>query len=196
MTDSSIDYSKYDHIAIWLGYSHTNRNVGTYYTINDLHFDPNTHGKMLNITRRLGKIPVFYSYIIGFAGRYLLALEECEIEPTNSLCQKGSNFIRNYKKTIISIYNDYSSNIAKYIGEMGFCVFLIEPEFYQYFGNSNQQGGSLTGKEMAALFNLITATIKNHLPNAAISWDISTSKINYSIVRVSQNVSICWVTNL
>ena len=59
----------YDHIAIWLGYSHTNRKVGTLYTIGDLHFDPNTHGKMLNTTKKLGKIPVFYSYIIGFAGR-------------------------------------------------------------------------------------------------------------------------------
>ena len=39
--------------------------------------------------------------------------------------------------------------------------------------NGPQQGGTLTGPQMRSLFDQIVATIKTYLPNAAISFDIS-----------------------
>ena len=184
MTNVNVDYSQYDYISIWLGYSHTERRFGSLYSLSDLHFDPNTHGRMLETVLRNGKIPLFYSYLIGFAGRYLLGLEECRFSfdishtsarTSRSLCKNGPYFIRNYKNVIISLYNQYAKEIAKYIGEMGFCIFLIEPEFYQYFyGNNTTKGFS--GNDLASLYNLITSTIKSHLPNAAFSWNIETRK--------------------
>ena len=76
MKNLNVDYSQYDYVSIWLGYSHTERRFGSLYSLDDLHYDPNTHGRMLETVSRNGKIPLFYSYIIGFAGRYLMGLEE------------------------------------------------------------------------------------------------------------------------
>jgi hypothetical protein len=181
LTDVNVDYRQYDYISIWLGYSHTERRFGSLFSLSDLHFDPNTHGRMLETVLKYKKIPLFYSYIIGFAGKYLMGLFECKFvhefcnttwETERNLCNKGANFIRSYTNVIIFLYNQYAKEIAKYIGEMGFCVFLIEPEFHQYYGDRN----GLSGKEMASLYNLITSIIKSHLPNAAFSWNIDTRK--------------------
>ena len=82
-------------------------------------------------------------------------------------------FIRNYKNTIVSLYENYSFRIAEYLGRMGFCVFLIEPGFYQNYNDEN----GLTGEEMTELFDLIVSIIKRNLPNAAIFLDINQSNI-------------------
>jgi len=124
---------------------------------------------MLKKAIKLNKTPVFYSYIIGYAAKYLLNLENCDFATTRTLCTHGAYFIRNFKNTIISQYDHYSSKISDYIGRMGYCVFLIEPGFYQYHASAD----GLTGKEAASFFDLIVFTIKKNLPNAAISWDVN-----------------------
>ncbi len=53
------------------------------------------------------------------------------------------------------------------------CIFLIEPDFWQYYGHSTQKRGSLSGAYMRALFNDMVKEIKTALPKAIISWDIS-----------------------
>ena len=65
-----------------------------------------------------------------------------------NLCKHGAMFIRNYESVIVSLYNEYAKQIATHIGEMGFFVFLIEPEFYQYYDSQNEN--RLSGKEMAS----------------------------------------------
>ena len=187
LTNLNLNYSQYDYVSIWLGYSHTERRFGSLYTLDDLNFDLNTHGRMLETVVKYGKIPLFYSYIIGFAGRYLMGLEECKFfceiknsyfDTKRNLCNHGAMFIRNYESVIVSLYNEYAKQIAKYIGEMGFCVFLIEPEFYQYYQYyGDQKENRLSGNEMASLYNLISSTIKRHLPNAAFSWNIDPCKL-------------------
>ena len=59
--------------SIWLGYSHNRLRpyVGSLYSLLDLYFDSNSHGDMLDTVKKLNKIPVFYSYIIGFAAKYI-----------------------------------------------------------------------------------------------------------------------------
>ena len=130
-------------------------------------------GAMLKLAVSLKKIPVFYGYVIAFEARNILGLQDCNVGTPN-LCQQGSQFIRDNTARILERYDYHSANIASYIGTNGFCIFLIEPDFWQYYGDtSTQQGGALTGPQMRQLFDQIVSKIKKNLPNAAISWDIS-----------------------
>ena len=43
----------------------------------------------------------------------------------------------------------------------------------QYYGDTKQQGGTLSGTFMRDLFNDFIAQIKTYLPNALISWGLS-----------------------
>ena len=141
-----------------------------------MYFDDGKNGAMLKKAKANNKIPVFYAYITAFAARYYMNLDDCDKNPAKSLCRQGANFIRKYRKTVIDIYKQHSSKIASYMGKNGFVVFLIEPDFYQYYGNKKQQNGPMKGEEMASFFNEIVSAIKSNLPNAAISWDISACK--------------------
>lgn len=134
---------------------------------------------MLQKVKELNKIAVFYAYIIGFEAMNIKALKRCHNGQPN-LCAHGANFIREYRSRIIDRYHHQSYHISKSIGTNAFCVFLIEPDFYQYYGNSSEQNnGNLSGEYMRSLFDDIVAAIKRHLPNASISWDVS-SWINES----------------
>lgn len=168
-TGDNTDYSSYDYITIWIG------------TIADgcsgeqscTDFNQYYQGSMLKKTISLDKIPVFYGYIIAFEARNNWNLKDCNVGYP-SLCQQGSKYIRENYDHIIERYDHQSSNIASIIGTDRFCVFLIEPDFWQYYGDeSTQEGGTLSGEEMRALYDDIASTIKKNLPNAAISWDIS-----------------------
>ena len=128
-------------------------------------------------------IPVFYAYIIAYEANNLWGLYDCNYNIEPSLCQQGAQFIRDNTGRILERYANYSSNVAKFIGTYGNAIFLIEPDFWQYYGrnatntpgpqNGPQEGGALSGNEMRNLFDQIVATIKIYLPYAAISWDIS-----------------------
>jgi len=63
--------------------------------------------------------------------------------------------------------------VSKYLGSSATALILIEPDFYQYYSDSRQQGGTLSGPYMRTLFDDISKAIKSSLPNALISWDIS-----------------------
>jgi len=78
--------------SIWLGYSHNRLRpyVGSLYSLLDLYFDSNSHGDMLDTVKKLNKIPVFYSYIIGFAAKYILGLKEYNLASTKTLCTHGA----------------------------------------------------------------------------------------------------------
>ena len=128
-------------------------------------------------------IPVYYAYIIAYEANNLWGLYDCNYNIVPSLCQRGAQFIRNNTDRILERYANYSSNVAKFIGTYGNAIFLIEPDFWQYYGRNAtntpgpefgpQEGGALSGNEMRILFDKIAATIKSYLPYAAISWDIS-----------------------
>ena len=110
-------------------------------------------------------------YVIAFEARNLMGLQDCNVGTPN-LCQQGAAFIRSQRTRIIERYNYHSSNIASYLGPNYTTVFLIEPDFWQYYGDSSQAGGPLSGPYMRLLFDDIVSAIKKNLPNALISWDI------------------------
>jgi hypothetical protein len=129
-------------------------------------------GEMLKTAKAKGKIPVFYAYVIAFEARNLWGLQDCNVGSPN-LCQKGAEFIRQKTDRILERYDHHSKNIANIIGSSATVVFLIEPDFWQYYGDKNQQGGGISGPQMRSLFDGMVSKIKANLPNALISWDIS-----------------------
>lgn len=62
---------------------------------------------------------------------------------------------------------------TSYLGPDATAIFLIEPDLYQYYHETRQQGGTLTGPYLRSLYDDICKTIKSVLPNAKTSWDIS-----------------------
>ena len=83
---------------------------------------------MLETCIKLKKLPVFYSYIIAFEARNKQGLKDCDVGHP-SLCEQGSNFIRNNRDYLVGRYKYQAQNIAKYLGKDGKAVFQIEPDF-------------------------------------------------------------------
>ena len=123
--------------------------------------------------KRTGKIPVMYGYVISFEAK-LKGIKDCD-QGTPNLCQKGAKHIRENKNQILDSYRRQAKYIADELGTQRTTVFLIEPDFYQYYrkDGSQQEGGPLSGQEARAVFDGIVSAIKESLPNALISWDIS-----------------------
>ena len=128
---------------------------------------------MLKKMKSINKIPVFYGYVIAFEARTAWGLKDCNMGYPN-LCQRGCKYIRENRDRIIERYDHHSQNIARIMGRDNFNVWLLEPDFWQFYGDHHsQEGGTLSGEEMRSLFDDIVTAIKNNLPQAAISWDIS-----------------------
>jgi hypothetical protein len=119
-----------------------------------------------------GRTPVYYSYIIAFTARNDLGLKDCNVGTPN-LCQKGANYIRQKKDRILSQYAKYASETAKAWGTQEPIVWMMEPDYFQYFSDKSQEGGPLSYAEAGALMGEITETIRKSLPNAIFSLDIS-----------------------
>lgn len=191
---STTDYSQFDYITIWIDTISSNCAQSNSGNPSCTDFNPYYQGVMLQTTKSLNKIPVFYGYVIAFEARNLQGLQDCNVG-TPSLCQYGSQFIKNNRARIIERYNNHTYNIAQILGSTYTTIFLIEPDFWQYYGDtSTQVGGALryirdiyfiillyffdllmlySGTYMRQLFDDIAATIRKNLPNALISWDIS-----------------------
>ncbi len=128
---------------------------------------------MLKEIKKENKIPVFYSHMIASEAYLKKNLHECNTDLKPNLCQHGAQFIRNHREHILNRYIHYSYLISTEISRSAFCVFLIEPDFYQYYGSHEQIDGAMSGQEMRDLFDDIAKTIRDFLPNAAISWDVN-----------------------
>lgn len=86
---------------------------------------------MLELCKSSNKVPVFYAYVIAFEARSNWQLSDCDNpqgKPT--LCQKGSEYIRQNKNHLIGRYYDNAANIARVYGSDKVVVFLIEPDLW------------------------------------------------------------------
>lgn len=151
-----------DYVTIWAG---SDEEWNTYWI-----------GAMLNACKPGGKLagktPVYYSYIISYTARHDLQLKDCDVG-TPSLCEQGSNFMRQRKARILSQYEKYASETAKAWGTQNPIVWMMEPDYYQYASGDKQQGGPLSFQEAGAYMGDLVATVRKHLPNAVFSLDIS-----------------------
>ena len=151
-----------DYLTVWLG-SHSLRHGNG--------FNPNHHGRMLDVVRAEGSTAVFYAYIIAMLARSKSKLRDCDVgEP--SLCVHGADFIRQNEPTILALYEEFANETALRLGGQAQVVWLIEPDFVQYHAET-QRGGGLSQHAMLSLFDRIVRRIKLHLPAAKVSLDVS-----------------------
>ena len=72
---------------------------------------------MIKATKKAGKIPLFYAYIIAFEARYRKNLQDCDMSGSNNLCTDGSNFIRENRALLVSRYAHHAKAIAAALGD-------------------------------------------------------------------------------
>jgi hypothetical protein len=143
--------SNVDYVTIWL---------------NDASYNQYWHGKMVEFCKNKNTTPVFYSYIIAKAS----ALGDADVG--GRLAKDGANFIRNSWSTVTQRYENYASSIAGSFGTSKPCIWLMEPDYFQYSAGS-QNGGGLSYSQLSSKMNELIAIVKKHLPNAQFSLDIS-----------------------
>jgi hypothetical protein len=121
---------------------------------------------MLNTCKSSNKTPVIYMYIIAKSS----GLGDCNTG--GGLCSQGANYIRNNKDKIKGYYRDYAAAIKNTFGSTDPVICVMEPDYYQYTGTS-QQGGGLSFADAGQLMGDLVDIVKGQLPNALISIDVS-----------------------
>ena len=77
--------------------------------------------------------------------RHEAGLQDCDVGTPN-LCQRGAKYIRENRQRIVDKYAHYAQESAAIVGAQSRMVWLIEMDFWQYYGDSHQEGGPLPGK--------------------------------------------------
>jgi len=89
----------------------------------------------------------------------------------NDLCHFGSQYIQQDLAAITNVYKAYAQGYAACFGTTRPIIFEMEPDFYQYTGNT--QGDPMTKEEAGKIIGQYVAAMKQHLPNAYFSIDLS-----------------------
>ncbi|MBN1309567.1 MAG: carbohydrate binding domain-containing protein [Chitinispirillaceae bacterium] len=121
---------------------------------------------MLNKCKSGNKTPALYMYIIAKSS----GLGDCNTG--GGLCEQGANYIRNNRDKIKGYYRDYASAIKSAFGTSDPVICIMEPDYYQYT-YSSQQGGGLSFQDAGTLMGELVDIVKEQLPNALLSMDIS-----------------------
>jgi len=157
----------------WIGQSTTTFDLGSVCT------ETNTGGAFY------GKVPALVSYVIGFTARDDVAdnicLGDCNAPTTagtgcttqSDLCTGGAAYLRTaFTSRVLPTYELFAKGFASACGTTRPIIWEMEPDFYQYF-DTGQGGDPLTGAEAANYMSQMIATVKQYLPNAVFSMDIS-----------------------
>lgn len=119
-----------------------------------------------------GIVPAIVSYVIAFNARRDEGLEDCNVDDNTNLCRYGATYLRNHlEDRIIPNYRTYAQGFANCYGTTRPIIFMMEPDYYQYHvgGDAN----ALSPAEAGQIMGRFVATIREHLPNAVFSLDIS-----------------------
>lgn len=117
-----------------------------------------------------GKIPVVVAYVSAFYAKREENLHDCNVgEP--HLCTYGAEVIQNNLDTIIDIYESYAQGYANCLPDGYPIIFEMEPDWFQY--TIDEQNDPLTPAEAGSIMNQYVQAIRNILPNAHFSMDIS-----------------------
>jgi hypothetical protein len=118
-----------------------------------------------------GAIPAMVSYIIAFTARRDVGLQDCNVSGTTNLCKYGATYIRGHRQRILDQYKMYAQGFAQNCGTQHPLIWLMEPDYYQY--STGGDAMALTPTEAGALMTDMVAQVKQYLPNAIFSLDIS-----------------------
>ena len=170
-----------DYITAWIGQASGEDTAVT--------FNQHWHGAMLRAAAKAGATPVYYAYVIAFLARAHDGLNDCDVASGSlSLCIRGADFIRRQRSLILDTYEAFARATAAELPSASHrVVWLLEPDFYQYSEHSSTQllrmvrGDDVVwerygGLEVGAMVELMVGMIeriKRHLPNAAMSMDVS-----------------------
>jgi hypothetical protein len=128
----------------------------------------------------LGKlVPVIVAYVSAFyVKRHHGNLCDCNVTTCgqtngkpNDLCHFGSQYIQQDLAAITNVYKSYAQGYAACYGTTRPIIFEMEPDWYQY--TSADQGDPMTKAEAGMILGQFVAAIKQHLPNAVFSIDVS-----------------------
>lgn len=117
-----------------------------------------------------GKVPVVVAYVSAFYAKREENLNDCNVgEP--HLCKHGAAVIKNNVETITNIYRSYAQGYANCLGTSTPIVFEMEPDWFQY--TLSEQTSPLSPTEVGQIMSGYVNAMKQHLPNARFSMDIS-----------------------
>lgn len=118
-----------------------------------------------------GVVPALVSYIIAFTARRDEGLEDCNVTGETNLCKYGATYIRGNRARILAQYDMYAKGFAGACGTTKPIIWQMEPDYYQYTVGGDAQ--ALTPKEAGELMSEMVAIVRQSLPNAVFSLDIS-----------------------
>ena len=112
------------------------------------------------------------SYIIAFSARRDQGLQDCNVNGQTNLCRYGATYLRNrLENRIIPQYAMYARGFASSCGTTRPIIWMMEPDYYQYHAGGD--ANALTPQEAGQIMGRLVATVRQHLPNAVFSLDIS-----------------------
>jgi hypothetical protein len=80
---------------------------------------------MIKKCKQLGKMPVFYAYVTAFEIKARLNVQDCDVHPTNNLCAKGANYIRQNRNHLVGRYRHHAQSIATALGDRNARIYSI-----------------------------------------------------------------------
>ena len=119
-----------------------------------------------------GAVMAVVSYIIAFSARRDQGLQDCNVNDQTNLCKYGATYIRNrLENRIIPQYAMYARGFAASCGTARPIIWLMEPDYYQYHAGGD--ANALTPQEAGQIMGRLVSTVRQYLPNAVFSLDIS-----------------------
>jgi hypothetical protein len=89
----------------------------------------------------------------------------------NDLCRYGAERIKQNLSAILGVYRSYAQGYASCYGTTRPIVFEMEPDWYQY--TYTDQSSPMSAQEAASIMGQLVDAIRQYLPNALFSLDIS-----------------------
>jgi hypothetical protein len=125
------------------------------------------------------QVPVIVAYASAFyVKRHRGNLCDCNVTTCgqtngrpNDLCNFGAQYIKEDLSKIVEVYKSYAKGYAACFGTKKPIVFEMEPDWYQYI--STGQVSPMSKSEAASIIKQYVLAIKESLPNAFFSIDIS-----------------------
>lgn len=116
-----------------------------------------------------GKVPVVVAYVSAFYAKREQNLHDCNVGQPD-LCTYGAKIIKDHLDTIVEVYRNYARGYANCLGNKPI-IFEMEPDWYQY--TLSNQTDPLTAAQAGQIMTRYVQAMKEHLPNAYFSMDIS-----------------------
>ncbi len=130
-------------------------------------FDGNkVYGDFCNYCKSNNKTPVFYGYIIAKAA----ALGDANVG--GKLGTEGAGWLKGNVNTVVNDYKAFAQRVASTFGTDKAVIWLMEPDYYQYFDVENQKV-KLTFQDAGQWMGLMIDAVKSALPKAQFAVDIS-----------------------